>query len=50
MKLGGSLGNVAQKLIKTCYKNSIYFGLLVYFQEYNYTIVEYTVVEYELYS
>jgi hypothetical protein len=36
MKLGGSLGNVPQKVEKkTCYKNSIYFGLLVHFQEYN---------------
>jgi hypothetical protein len=26
MKLGGSLGNVPQKLKKTCYKYSIYFG------------------------
>jgi hypothetical protein len=26
VKLGGSLGNVPQKW-KTCYKNSIYFGL-----------------------
>jgi hypothetical protein len=34
MKLGRSLGNVPQKLKKTCYKNSIYFGLLVHFQEY----------------
>jgi hypothetical protein len=36
MKLGESLGNVPQTLKKTCYKNSIYFGLqLVQFQEYN---------------
>jgi hypothetical protein len=32
MKLGGLLGNVPQKLKKTCYKNSIYFRLLVHFQ------------------
>jgi hypothetical protein len=35
MKLGGSLGNVPQKLKKTCYKNLTYFGLLVHFQDYN---------------
>jgi hypothetical protein len=34
MILGGSLGKVPQKLKKkTCYKNSIYFELLVHFQE-----------------
>jgi hypothetical protein len=37
MKLGGSLGNVPQKL-KTSYKESIYFGLLVHFQEINCTL------------
>jgi hypothetical protein len=32
MKLGGSLGNVPQKLKKkNCYKNSIYFRLEMYF-------------------
>jgi hypothetical protein len=30
MKLGGSLGST--KIEKTCYKNSIYFGLLVQFK------------------
>jgi hypothetical protein len=36
MKLGGSLGNVLQKLKKkTGYKNLIYFGLIVHFHEYN---------------
>jgi hypothetical protein len=35
MILGGSLGNVPQKLKKTCYKNSIYFGLSANFQELN---------------
>jgi hypothetical protein len=35
MKLGGSLGNVPQKMKKTCYKNSIYFRLLVHFKEYD---------------
>jgi hypothetical protein len=35
MKLGGSLGNILKKLKKNCYKISIYFGLLVHFQEYN---------------
>jgi hypothetical protein len=36
MKSGGSLGNVPKKLKKkTYYKNSIYFGLLVQFQEFN---------------
>jgi hypothetical protein len=35
IKLGGSLGNVTEKLKKTFYKYSIYFGLLVHFQEYN---------------
>jgi hypothetical protein len=34
IKLGGSLGNVEQKLKKkTCNKNLIYFGPLVHFQE-----------------
>jgi hypothetical protein len=33
MKLEEPLGNVPQNLKKTCYKNSIYFGLLVHFQE-----------------
>jgi hypothetical protein len=32
MKLGGSLGNVPQKLKNAYYKNSIYFGLLVRFK------------------
>jgi hypothetical protein len=32
LKLGGSLGNVPQKMKKkTCYEKSIYFGLLVHF-------------------
>jgi hypothetical protein len=35
MKLGGSLGNVPQKMKKSCYKNSIYFGMLVHFHECN---------------
>jgi hypothetical protein len=35
MKLGLSLGKVSQKLQKTCYKKSTYYGLLVHFQEYN---------------
>jgi hypothetical protein len=35
MKLGGSLGIAPQKFKKTCYKNSIHFGLLVHFQEYD---------------
>jgi hypothetical protein len=41
MILGGSLGNVPQKFkkAKTCYKNSINFGLLVHFQEYNLYII-----------
>jgi hypothetical protein len=30
MKLGATLGNVPQKLKKTCYINSLYFGLLVH--------------------
>jgi hypothetical protein len=34
IQLGGSLGNVPQKLKKYSYKNSIYFGLLDHFQEY----------------
>jgi hypothetical protein len=36
MKLGVSLSNVPQKLKETFYKNSIYFGLIVHFQEYNF--------------
>jgi hypothetical protein len=35
MKLGGSLGDVPQNLKKNLLKNSIYYGLLVHFQEYN---------------
>jgi hypothetical protein len=35
LKLGGSLGNVPQNWKKKCYKNSIYFGVLVHFKEYN---------------
>jgi hypothetical protein len=34
-ELRGSLSNVSPELKKTCYINSIYFGLLVHFEEYN---------------
>jgi hypothetical protein len=37
MKLGGSLGNVPQKIEKkTCNKSSIQFGLLMRFHENNF--------------